>query len=347
MLDHARLNPKVPKLTTSGGKDGTENGDRFSSLPDPIIHHIFSYLETIDIIRASAVSRKWRYFWLSMPYLNLDINTVWSDPLNKWSFRTIVDKFREYVNWVLMSRDGSIDITKFRLFCYNYADDNTVYRWINIVARRNVQELDLNIISYSAFELPTYLISCDSLMTFKLCFDSSCVLKLPNSGGFSRLKSLDFLRAEFLDYKLLQNFILSSPHLEDLVMEACIFRDFDMLDISSSSLKNLTIHNGGVLEDSHDEHSGDGLHNCELMVACPNLVSFNFIGPSALDYFFEDLSSLHNVYIHLESRSEIPDYEECTYELCKIFDGIYNTEVLKLSVGSLEVCLHVVLWIQH
>lgn len=329
-------NPKIRRITSYGGDVSSENGDRLSSLPDPIIHHIFSYLETIDIIRASAVSRKWRYLWLSMPYLNLDINTVWSDPLDKWPFRTIVDKFKEFVNWVLMSRDGSIDITKFHLFGYNYPDDSTLYRWINIVARRNVQELFLNIISYSPFELPRYLMTCESLVSLKLCFDSPCILKLPASAGFSKLKSLDLLRAEFSDYSLLQSFLLNSPLLEDLVMEACIFRDFEMLDISSSSLKNLIIHNAGVLDDMEDEHSGDGLHNCELMVACPNLVSFSLLGPSAPDYFFEDLNSLHHVYIHLESKSEIPDYEECTYEICKILEGICITEVLKLSLGSLE-----------
>ncbi|KAJ0052799.1 hypothetical protein Pint_00079 [Pistacia integerrima] len=316
-------NPKIPRMMG----DGNEAGDRFSSLPDPIIHQILSSLETVDVMRLSAVSRKWRYLWISMPYLNLDINTVWSDPLSKWSIHTIIDKFKDFVNWILLTQDRSIDIKRFRLFCHNFSDDTTLYRWLNVVARRNVQELELNIISHTPFELPRCLVNCASLVSLRLYFDSSCVLKLPTC-GLSRLKSLDLLRVEFNDFSLLENFISNSPFLEDLIMEACVFREFEILEVSSASLKNLCVHNGGI-------HDCDGLHNIELQLSCPNLTSFSFIGPSAPDYSFEELHSLKNVFIHLESKSEIPNYQECSYEMCKILEGVCNTEVLKLSVGNL------------
>ncbi|KAK2639572.1 hypothetical protein Ddye_027367 [Dipteronia dyeriana] len=45
------------------------DGDRLSNLPENIVRHILSFLDSIDIVRASAVSRKWRYIWVSMPYL--------------------------------------------------------------------------------------------------------------------------------------------------------------------------------------------------------------------------------------------------------------------------------------
>ncbi|KAJ4727287.1 F-box family protein [Melia azedarach] len=235
--------PKISRLTGGGDCEDIEDGDRFSNLPDPIIHHIFSFLETIDITRLSAVSRKWRYLWISMPHLNLDINTVWSRPLTRWPLNTIIDKFKDFVNWVFVSQDGSINLKKCRLFSYHHANDNSVYRWINVVARRNVQELDMSLVSYTPFDLPHCLVTCKSLMSLKLCFSTPCVLKLPASGGFSRLKSLDLLRVELSDYNLLRDFVANSPFLENLFMDACVFREFEMLEIVSANLKNLTLHN--------------------------------------------------------------------------------------------------------
>ncbi|GAY68323.1 hypothetical protein CUMW_263230, partial [Citrus unshiu] len=69
---------KIPRL-----RGGGEDVDRLSNLPEPIIHHIFSFLGTIDVVRASAVSRKWRCFWLSIPYLNFNIHNIWSNPQEK------------------------------------------------------------------------------------------------------------------------------------------------------------------------------------------------------------------------------------------------------------------------
>ncbi|KAK0600771.1 hypothetical protein LWI29_018270 [Acer saccharum] len=67
------------------------DGDRLSSLPENIIRHILSFLGSVDIVRASAVSRKWRYIWVSMPYLCVDI-----------PYRM---KFNDFVGWVLMFRN--------------------------------------------------------------------------------------------------------------------------------------------------------------------------------------------------------------------------------------------------
>ncbi|KAK2639562.1 hypothetical protein Ddye_027357 [Dipteronia dyeriana] len=91
-------NPKILRTSSDNDDDG---GDRLTSLPEPIIHYIFSFLETIDVFRASAVSRKWRYFWGSMPYLNFDIHTIWSKPQGRWPLDAIIGRFKDFVNWSL------------------------------------------------------------------------------------------------------------------------------------------------------------------------------------------------------------------------------------------------------
>lgn len=50
-------NNKIPRITDADS--AFDDDDMFSDLPEPIIHYIFSLLETIDVVRLSAVSKKW------------------------------------------------------------------------------------------------------------------------------------------------------------------------------------------------------------------------------------------------------------------------------------------------
>ncbi|KAK3199559.1 hypothetical protein Dsin_022974 [Dipteronia sinensis] len=272
-------NPIIP------GMQGGGDSDRLSNLPEHIIQHIFSFLETIDVVRASAVSRKWRYFWVSMPYLDFDIDAFRSKTEESLLIETAIEKFKEFVNWVLLFQDNSIVIRKFSLCCLNILDDYAIHRWITVVAQRKVQELSLDIFSRVPFQLPT----CQSLITLRLGFDSLCILKLPTFAGFSRLKSLHLWMVIFIDSSMLGNFISSCPLLENLNIEQSFFCNFKVFEICSTSLKNLIVHSG----DEDDPNGvGDGLGNCEIKIACPRLVSLNFVTPSTWNFCFQDVNSL-------------------------------------------------------
>ncbi|KAL9441538.1 hypothetical protein AB3S75_020103 [Citrus x aurantiifolia] len=311
---------KIPRL-----RFGSEDVDRLSNLPEPIIHHIFSFLGTIDVVRASAVSRKWRYFWLSIPYLNFNIHNIWSNPQEKWSLEKINEKFKDFVNWVLLSQNGSINIHRFLLSCFNCVDDYTLYRWLSAVAQRKVQVLDLDIISEEPIKLPRCLVTCESLVSLKLDFGKKVyrqgVLELPTCAGFTRLKFLDLQKVELLDSNLFRKFISSCPLLENLNMVACFFRDFKILDISATSLKHLTIDDVGFCEPK-------GLANCEVKLACPNLLSLKFSGSAELEFSFEGLKSLKKAYIYLDIDGD----DDVCYGVSKIFNGVRNAEVLKLNM---------------
>ncbi|XVF33649.1 hypothetical protein REPUB_Repub17cG0186000 [Reevesia pubescens] len=48
--------PKFPK--PSNGVDSTaDSSSKFSDLPESVVHHIFSFLETIDMIRERCVKK--------------------------------------------------------------------------------------------------------------------------------------------------------------------------------------------------------------------------------------------------------------------------------------------------
>ncbi|KAK3199535.1 hypothetical protein Dsin_022950 [Dipteronia sinensis] len=324
-------NPKILR-TSSGGDD---DGDRLSSLPEPIIHYIFSFLKTIDVFRASAVSRKWRYLWVSMPYLNFDIHAIWSKPQERWPLDAIIGRFKDFVNWVLMFQNSSIDIQTFRLRCLNFSDDDhTLQRWITVTTRRNLKQLHLKLLrqNHTPIRLPHCLVTCGSLVELKLEFeDQRCVVELPIYPGFSSLKCLDLHMIEFLDSNLLKNFISSCPVLESLKMESCLFGDFKILEIFSTSLKNLILDTGDF-----SNPNCDGLANCEIKVACPSLVSFYFLTASTWNFTFQDLNSLQAGFISYYFLPKHATAEECHYVMSKILKGLHNVQVLKLSVGFLR-----------
>ncbi|KDO36481.1 hypothetical protein CISIN_1g047809mg, partial [Citrus sinensis] len=271
----------------------------------------------------------------------------------------------------------------FLLSCFNSVDDYTLYRWLNAVAQRNVQVLDLDIISEEPIKLPRCLVTCESLVSLKLNFgnrEHQGVLNLPTCAGFSRLKSLDLQHVEVLDYNLFRKFLSSCPLLENLYMKECFFRDFKILDISTTSLKYLTIdefllsepkglrsceviceslealklHFGWGIDKcvlkppptssltlDRIEFGGDELGSYKLKIACPNLVSFNFFALLLPDITLEGLNSLQNAFVFLEDIGEHMEDIEICHRLSKILNGLCGVKVLKLSCTLYEVCFHI------
>ena len=269
-----------------------------------------------------------------MPYLNFDIHTIWSKPQERWPLYEINGRFKDFVNWVLMFQNSSIDIQNFRLRCLSFSDDDhTLQRWMTVATRRNLKQLHLKLlpqIHTPIHRLPHCLVTCGSLVELKLEFeDQRCVVELPIYPGFSSLKCLDLHMIEFLDSNLLKNFISSCPVIESLKMESCLFGDFKILEICSASLKNLILDT-----DDFCEPNCDGLANCEIKVACPSLVSFYFLTASTWNFTFQDLNSLQAGFVSYHFLPKHATAEECHNVRSKIL-----VQVLKQSVGFLKVCI--------
>lgn len=120
-------------------------------------------------------------------------------------------------------------------------------------------------------------------------------------------------------------------------MKSCSFRDFKILDISSTSLKSLTL----------DDFGGDESGNYKVKIACPNLVSFNFLASWSPDFAFEDLDSLQNAFIFFDiiDRDE-RDNESC-HILSKLLNELCEVKALKLSTAFLRVCFLILIVPKH
>ncbi|CAN1784349.1 F-box/LRR-repeat protein 13 [Linum perenne] len=52
-------------------REGDSTIDRLSSLPDFVLHHLLSFLDTKSVVQTSVLSQRWRYVWKNVPALNL------------------------------------------------------------------------------------------------------------------------------------------------------------------------------------------------------------------------------------------------------------------------------------
>uniref|UniRef100_A0A0D3HAT2 F-box domain-containing protein n=1 Tax=Oryza barthii TaxID=65489 RepID=A0A0D3HAT2_9ORYZ len=86
-------------------EDDTAGWDRLSDLPEGVLHRIMSFLNMCQAVRTCVLSRRWRNFWRTVPYINADINEFdfyYGDNGNS------DEEFRLIVNRLLELRDPTV-----------------------------------------------------------------------------------------------------------------------------------------------------------------------------------------------------------------------------------------------
>uniref|UniRef100_A0A0E0QEA9 F-box domain-containing protein n=2 Tax=Oryza TaxID=4527 RepID=A0A0E0QEA9_ORYRU len=69
----ARLNAPEGLDRASSSIDRDENApNRFSDLPDELLHHVMSYLTAQQAVQTSVLSRRWQNVWASIKWLKAD-----------------------------------------------------------------------------------------------------------------------------------------------------------------------------------------------------------------------------------------------------------------------------------
>ncbi|CAN1175845.1 Putative FBD-associated F-box protein At5g56440 [Linum perenne] len=84
---------------------GVTSTDRLSSLPDAILDHILSFVDTKTVVQTSILSRRWKCVWKHVPALNLDY----------CSFGSCFSSFATFVDKVLSLRDP-LNVTRVSYF---------------------------------------------------------------------------------------------------------------------------------------------------------------------------------------------------------------------------------------
>lgn len=155
--------------------------DRLSELPNSLILHILELLPTIDAVRTTILSNRWKNLWTTIGCL-----TSFDGMFDN------TDRLRGFVNGFIKFWRGS-KIVRFSVhLVINKSAFIDIDSWVRFAYENGVEELDLSIMFEEDEEywLPQYLYSCPSL---KHLLVQGCIVEINGKVQWNRLKSLELL----------------------------------------------------------------------------------------------------------------------------------------------------------
>ncbi|KAG8383468.1 hypothetical protein BUALT_Bualt04G0016300 [Buddleja alternifolia] len=214
---------------------------RISELPEPILHHILSFLPTKDATKTSTLSKSWNSTWKSFPILNFSLSdfllsAICKNKNPKNLKKVVVQEFIKFVDDSINRRSVDTSIQKFDLQVDSKGfrvttDDKNIKRWLDYAINNNVQHL---VLAYHydgcrRYILPPSLFGAKSLKNLELF---GCQFIESGSIGFC-LRKLSLVHVS-IDQNTLQSVVSNSCCLlEELTMEHC--KGFDVIKLSGLS----------------------------------------------------------------------------------------------------------------
>ncbi|KAF3651140.1 hypothetical protein FXO37_18154 [Capsicum annuum] len=286
--------------------DATDD-DRISKLPEPILHHILSFLHAKDAARMSTLSKVWDSAWNSLPYLNFGDKSFSKS-------KDILRLLRAVDQALANRKKHKISIQKFSLWLPHYHELCYVSSWINMLIACNVKELKLRV------NRPVYEGVLDYNSLTEAIFDAKTLnvlsldgfnIEMPSDDGMIKFTSLRELHLSdvFLDEQFLQALCTSSCNLEDFSLQ-----DFDGLasfqvaETSLPKLKRVNLKNcpsvfqlvdiASINIEDLKISTIDGNLKVVKITACKALKTLHLNEVAVTDKWLEDLfSSLPNLEI--------------------------------------------------
>ncbi|KAK3219834.1 hypothetical protein Dsin_013804 [Dipteronia sinensis] len=251
--------------------------DRFSELPDYIIHQIMSYLPTEESAQTSILSKRWKGLYASYPILDFpDFYTGFSSG----KYRT--NKFIEFVDAsFLRFCQQKLPMQKFRLSIDGFDDLKGSFsffdKWIRLAIEKKVEELDFSVQAHRRpmYTLPQEIFSAKSMTTLKL---GSC--KLENPFIMHSLKSLS-LKEACINEEVLQKITSQCTSLEDLFLSSCY------------GFTNICLYNACKLKIINMQNYSWNLQSIKIVV--PSLQHFIFCSQYKRDPIVIDMAGCPNL----------------------------------------------------
>ncbi|KAL1552972.1 putative F-box protein [Salvia divinorum] len=257
--------------------------DLLRDLPDALIFDIFWRLPMTDVVRTSVLSKRWRDFWTTSPFLNFDDGAMlFGDD----------SKLRNFVNRALLCWNGD-RVLKFRFNLHHKLSSsmfNDVDLWVNFALRNGVEELYLHVLCNSTtakagfdgsevYRVGPCLYSCSSLKVITL---QPCNLEFCGNLQWNQLESLK-INAFRAAPNVINQILSGTPQLK--VFYLTYVHKGGNLSIQSTSLKELSI-------DKYTLTREDVFVVSELRICTPNLEKLEIKGLPYNKYLLTDVSSL-------------------------------------------------------
>ncbi|KAK4839066.1 hypothetical protein QYF36_018813 [Acer negundo] len=280
--------------------------DRLSNLPDPIIHHILSLMNTKYAVQTCVLSKKWRYQWTHIHSLNL-----------KFIFKTIGD-FGHFVHKVFhLRKPYHLSSIKFHL--NDYKSPSLAKVVSDYALSKNLEEFDTNLTVF-----PPSLYQCQNLRTLKLGPCSCMTSTFPDLSSLASLTTL-----QLTDFALHScDYFSKCLVLENLSLIDCRVSCVMIFKISAPQLVKLTISNLKRWDYMNREQ--------KIVIISPRLKLFNIYGVNPLVLDRVDCPTLEKVDIQLYPPvSQKADDKKQAYMLDMIgmVERFYHVKSITVSLN--------------
>ncbi|CAI0547226.1 unnamed protein product [Linum tenue] len=323
-------------MTGEGATIMSRDDSRVSDLPDCILHHILSFLDTKSSVRTSILSKRWTNLWKGVNVLHLQASSF---PC-KSSLQNLLSSLRSHHTIV-----GNISFhSGERRRVNGWTLDDKLFDMVMGFADHRLEVLSLNSagVSCSVANSIVRHHHCQSLTTLKLEVPT---ITPPNSLidlGFSMLTTLELRRCTFIlstSKEVICDPFANLPSLNNLKLLGCSSRV--PFRVSGDRLLKLEIR-------SDDPASLDHFKLGIGQVSAPKLESF-YISGHAYDIRNLDvvhIPSLAQASVHLEwpnlpfgffarNKENMKKIEMANCAFTKLLCGLHNAKSLNLCFDTL------------
>jgi hypothetical protein len=322
------------RVLLKSGENG-ESEDRLSNLPDCVLRHILSSLDSKSVVQTCVLSKRWKFLWKSIPNLKLHASR----------FRTL-KQFTEFVSKILTLRDGSITLRALDLVHQGTIEPSMLKRILRYACydKTLLEKLGMSVRGDSDL-IMRHVSLCKALTSLKLSMNPKDLLSktsFPKSLDLPTLTSLDLTNFAFCgDENRRAEPFLSFTRLNCLSLRNCTVKDAEILNLSSETLVNLAIHRPTDRNIAIKNNPSDF---AKIELYAPNLSTFTFTGSPDQKICGTGLSSAKQVNIHAIVNSlwkVLTDHEEPPMVLLSWLQDLVNVKSMTLSSTTLQVPWHV------
>ncbi|CAH9096464.1 unnamed protein product, partial [Cuscuta epithymum] len=235
--------------------------DRFSELPVDLLDKILGCMPILYAARLAVLSTLWKDAWFSLTKLDFDLYffchirekyDAYYDDSDRWTWKAIyknpkidmvVSESMYIINKVLMHHNGPIRKFCFAVQVYSLEPLGSrvfdIYKWLNFVTQKGVEEIQLNFDTRDGFLLPNCIFSCQTLRRLRLggssydTISSPCILPKFTSLFFENVdfeRSVHTINAPMLENlsfvacrETLFHFNVTAPKLSTLTFQGCSY----------------------------------------------------------------------------------------------------------------------------
>ncbi|GKA70056.1 F-box domain containing protein [Tanacetum coccineum] len=212
--------------------------DRISQLPEPIIHHILSYLYSLkDLVRMSILSTYWFRITASFPNLKFNFFTfkkvIKSSGIPFDTDKDIRDSFFKYVEYTIsrfLEHNVSVHTSNLNASVSDPTEVDIINRCLELTIKKGVKVLVISMLVVGClahvshprqrYRVPNILLTATSLTSLTLSY---CLLPLSLMVDVVKFKCLKLLCLEWitLNEDAIKRLTTSCPLLEELIVKSC------------------------------------------------------------------------------------------------------------------------------